>query len=93
MRGKRRKTVFYQIPWTSGSLACFYGKADLMAKCKFRWMCPSMDVTYHGTYAECGIWNWKHVLDMPSYIVTLTLHGITYTTSENAAISNGPIHC
>ena len=52
-----------------------------------------MDVTYHGTYAECGIWNWKHVLDMPSYIVTLTLNGITYTTSENAAISNGPIHC
>ena len=77
--------VYYQIPWTSGSLTCKfqskYGGPILNLETF------SHQVTYHGTYAQCPSWTQGN----PTYIITLTLNGVTYTTDENTALLNGPI--
>ena len=72
--------VYFQIAWTSGSLPCQYGKNGEMRSF-------SREATYNRTYAQCSPWT----KDNPSYTITLTLNGVTYTTDENTAISNGPI--
>ena len=73
--------VYYQIPWTSGSLSCKYGTIFPYS------ISFNENATYHGTYAECSPWSRGN----PSYTITLTLNGNTYTTNETTAISNGQV--
>lgn len=77
--------VYYQIPWTSGSLTCNFqlkNGGPILNMETF-----SHPVTYHGTYAQCPSWTRGNT----NYIITLTLNGVTYTTDENTAISKGQI--
>ena len=73
--------VYYQIRWTSGILACKHSSNGV------DWNKFGGNATYHGTFAQCS----RRKKGNPSYTIILSLNGVTYTTDENTAISNGKI--
>lgn len=81
------KYVYYQIRWTSGILVCKYSSGNTVAN-SVVWNKFSRNATYHGTFAQCDRWTKGN----PSYSISLTLNGKTFTTDENTAISNGKIN-
>ena len=95
-------SLYFQLPWTSGTLVCKHCKLDSLnvqlssdgasneAVCNDEkgWIeWPSWAYTYNNTYAECGPWGIGHT----DYKISLTLNGKTYITDENSARANGPI--
>ena len=74
--------VYFQIPWSSGTLACKYTDSG------GNWKNFDDVATYHGYFAQCSPWTKGN----PSRSITLTLNGVTYNTNENTAILNGEIN-
>ena len=74
--------VYFQIPWSSGTLACKYTDDG------GNWKNFDKDATYHDYFAQCSPWNKGN----PSRSISLSLNGVTYNTNENTAISNGAIN-
>ena len=74
--------VYFQIPWSSGTLACKYTDD------RGNWKKFVKDATYHDYFAQCSPWTKGN----HSRSILLTLNGVKYFTNEPSAISNGAIN-